>query len=139
MRSNIFNLICVLLIPLIVVNGFSISSGRMVASPIGGINGGSSFLVSQRQYQMPSVKTVGRKKDNITMGGKKSKFGVASPIVYLGKIVLGTAKLNKVRAKLITTHSATIGDFCAWAGANHIRTDIIKKAKTNGDILGFLV
>ena len=73
------------------------------------------------------------------MGGKVAKFGVFSPAVYGAKAVLGTDKLNKVRGKAISLHSQAIGEFCQWAGAGHMRTRIIKKAKTNGDILGFLV
>ena len=59
--------------------------------------------------------------------------------VYGAKAVLGTDKLNKVRGKAISLNSQAIGEFCQWAGAGHMRTRIIKKAKTNGDILGFLV
>lgn len=68
-----------------------------------------------------------------------AKFGIFSPAVYAAKAVLGTAELNKIRGKAISLHSQAIGDFCTWAGAYHLRTRIIKKAKTNGDILGFLV
>lgn len=73
------------------------------------------------------------------MGGKMSKFGVFSPAVYIAKFALGTDRLNKVRGKAISLHSQYIGDFCEWVGAYHLRTQLIKKAKTNGDILGFLV
>ena len=68
-----------------------------------------------------------------------AKFGVFSPAVYAAKLVLGGDKLNKIRGKGISLHSQTIGDFCEWAGAYHLRTKLIKKAKTNGDTLGFLV
>jgi hypothetical protein len=73
------------------------------------------------------------------MGGKMAKFGLFSPAVYAAKILLGTDKLNKIRGKAISLHSQYIGDFCEWAGAYHLRTRLIKKAKTNGDTLGFLV
>ena len=73
------------------------------------------------------------------MGGKKAKFGIFSPAVYGAKIVLGTDKLNKIRGKAISLHSEKIGDFCKFYGAYHLRTKLIKKAKTNGDTLGFLV
>lgn len=73
------------------------------------------------------------------MGGKMSKFGIFSPAVYVAKVALGTDRLNKVRGKAISLHSQYIGDFCEWIGAYHLRTQLIKKAKTNGDILGFLV
>jgi hypothetical protein len=73
------------------------------------------------------------------MGGKQAQFGVFSPAVYAAKIVLGTEKLNKIRGKAISLHSEKIGDFCTFIGAYHLRTKLIKKAKTNGDVLGFLV
>ena len=73
------------------------------------------------------------------MGGKKAKFGVFSPAVYIAKFALGQAKLNKIRGKGISLHSQAIGDFCQWVGAYHLRTKLIKLAKTNGDTLGFLV
>merc|ERR1712176_1550146 len=76
---------------------------------------------------------------SLHMGGKKAKFGVFSPAVYGAKIVLGTDKLNKIRGKGISLHSQTIGQFCTWVGAGHLRTKLIKKAKVNGDTLGFLV
>ena len=71
--------------------------------------------------------------------GSMAKFGIFSPAVYAAKVVLGTDKLNKIRGKAISLHSQAIGDFCTWAGAYHLRTQLIKKAKTNGDVLGFLV
>eukprot|EP00984_Skeletonema_dohrnii_P008098 scaffold2967_cov112-Skeletonema_dohrnii-CCMP3373.AAC.10 len=70
--------------------------------------------------------------------GSQAKFGIFSPAVYGAKIALGADKLNKVRGKAISLHSQYIGEFCEWAGAYHLRTRLIKKAKTNGDILGFL-
>jgi hypothetical protein len=78
-------------------------------------------------------------KTALHMGGKQSKFGVFSPAVYGAKLVLGSEKLNKFRGKAISLHSQYIGDFCLWVGAYHLRTALIKMAKTNGDTLGFLV
>lgn len=71
--------------------------------------------------------------------GSQAKFGVFSPAVYGAKIVLGNDKLNKIRGQAISLHSQYIGEFCQWSGAYHLRTRLIKKAKTNGDTLGFLV
>jgi hypothetical protein len=73
------------------------------------------------------------------MGGSQAKFGIFSPAVYASKIVLGDLKLKKIRGKGISLHSQAIGEFCTWAGAYHLRTRLIKLAKTNGDTLGFLV
>jgi hypothetical protein len=71
--------------------------------------------------------------------GSMAKFGIFSPAVYGAKVLLGQGKLNKIRGKAISLHSQAIGEFCSWAGAYHLRTLLVKKAKTNGDILGFLV
>lgn len=71
--------------------------------------------------------------------GSMAKFGVFSPAVYATKFALGDKKLNSIRGKAISLHSQAIGDFCTWAGAYHMRTQLIKKAKMNGDTLGFLV
>jgi len=73
------------------------------------------------------------------MGGKKSKFGIFSPAVYIAKIALGDKRFNKIRGKGISLHSQAIGEFTVWVGAYHLRTKLVKTAKTNGDILGFLV
>ena len=61
-----------------------------------------------------------------------AKFGIFSPAVIVGKIALGDKKFNGLRGKAISLHSQAIGDFCTWAGAYHLRTRLVKKAKTNG-------
>ena len=99
---------------------------------------GSNFVVSQHRSAAPITRAQNMRKGDMRMG-KMAKFGVFSPAVYASKIVLGEDKLNKIRGKAISLHSQYIGDFCTWAGAYHLRTRLIKKAKTNGDILGFLV
>lgn len=110
------------------VQGFSISA-----------TGGSSFVISQRpRAVMPSACPARTGTSSLQMGSQ-AKFGIFSPAVYAAKIALGSDKLNKIRGKAISLHSQYIGDFCEWAGAYHLRTRLIKKAKTNGDILGFLV
>lgn len=105
-----------------------------------------SFVISQRARSTATgaSATVAQPKQrtgvsSLHMGGKMAKFGVFSPAVYGAKLVLGTDKLNKIRGKAISLHSQYIGEFCEWIGAYHLRTQLIKKAKTNGDILGFLV
>lgn len=101
---------------------------------------GSSFVVSQRPraVEQPSACPARSGASSLQMGNM-AKFGIFSPAVYGAKIALGTDKLNKIRGKAISLHSKYIGEFCEWAGAYHLRTRLIKKAKTNGDILGFLV
>jgi hypothetical protein len=80
-----------------------------------------------------------RTKNSVLFMGNVASFGIFSPAVYIAKIVLGKEKLNKIRGKAISLHSQYIGDFCEWVGAYHLRTRLIKKAKLNGDKLGFLV
>jgi hypothetical protein len=104
----------------------------------------SAFVPAQHVRPFPTSvqrqeQPLPRKTTQLYMGGKMSKFGVFSPAVYIAKFALGTDRLNKVRGKAISLHSQYIGDFCEWVGAYHLRTQLIKKAKTNGDILGFLV
>lgn len=110
------------------VNGFAISPN----------NGASSFVVSQRPRAVANTCPTRNGASSLQMGSQ-AKFGIFSPAVYGAKVVLGTPKLNKIRGKAISLHSQYIGDFCTWAGAYHLRTKLIKKAKVNGDILGFLV
>jgi hypothetical protein len=110
------------------VNAFGMSS-----------TGGSSFVISQRPRAAITTACPARSGASSLQMGNMAKFGIFSPAVYGAKIALGTEKLNKFRGKAISLHSQYIGQFCEWAGAYHLRTKLIKKAKTNGDILGFLV
>ncbi|CAJ1958496.1 unnamed protein product [Cylindrotheca closterium] len=101
---------------------------------------GSNFVVSQRSRAAQATACPARSGvSSLHMGGKQSKFGIFSPAVYGAKIVLGNDKLLKLRGQAISLHSQAIGEFCLWAGAYHLRTKLIKMAKTNGDTLGFLV
>ena len=110
------------------VHGFGISA-----------TGGSSFVVSQRARPSTAAACPARTGVSSLQMGSQAKFGIFSPAVYGAKVILGTDKLNKVRGKAISLHSQYIGEFCEWAGAYHLRTRLIKKAKVNGDTLGFLV
>eukprot|EP00525_Craspedostauros_australis_P011891 CAMPEP_0198124020 /NCGR_PEP_ID=MMETSP1442-20131203/38921_1 /TAXON_ID= /ORGANISM="Craspedostauros australis, Strain CCMP3328" /LENGTH=130 /DNA_ID=CAMNT_0043783337 /DNA_START=36 /DNA_END=428 /DNA_ORIENTATION=- len=104
---------------------------------------GSAFVISQRQRASTTAAVAAplprTGASSLHMGGKNAKFGIFSPAVYGAKVVLGTPRLNKLRGKGISLHSQAIGEFCEWAGAYHLRTRLIKLAKTNGDTLGFLV
>jgi len=111
----------------------------------GSTSGGSTFVVSQRATSHTPAPTTragrhhtGSSSTSLYMGNM-AKFGIFSPAVYGAKIVLGQERLNKIRGKAIALHSEKIGEFCTWVGAYHLRTKLIKKAKTNGDTLGFLV
>ncbi|KAL3773365.1 hypothetical protein ACHAW5_006455 [Stephanodiscus triporus] len=123
---------------LIVVALASSSVQGFAPSSLGGISGGSNFVISQRPRSVEQPATRSNSRTVLQMGNQ-SKFGVFSPAVYAAKIVLGNDKLNKIRGQAISLHSQYIGDFCTWSGAYHLRTRLIKKAKTNGDTLGFLV
>ena len=65
--------------------------------------------------------------------------GPFTPVVKLGKLVLGDQLLNKVRGKAITIHSQLITEFCQDYGVQpKTRGGLIKKAKNVGAALGFL-
>lgn len=106
---------------------------------MGGATGGSSFVVSSKASVATQPARSHSTSSSSLQMGSQAKFGVFSPAVYAAKVVLGGDQLNKVRGKAISLHSQYIGDFCNWVGAYHLRTRLVKKAKTNGDILGFLV
>ena len=114
------------------------SASAFTATP-SSLSGGSSFVVSQPPQPQQPKDTPARSSRSSLHMGSQAKFGVFSPAVYAGKLILGQDKLNKIRGKAISLHSQYIGDFCVWVGAYHLRTRLIKKAKTNGDTLGFLV
>jgi hypothetical protein len=130
--KNCFSVALVLALIISAVSAFSVA-------PLGGVSGGSSFVVSQRQRATISTACPSRSGASSLQMGNQAKFGVFSPAVYGAKIALGGDKLNKVRGKAISLHSQYIGEFCEWVGAYHLRTRLIKKAKVNGDTLGFLV
>lgn len=71
--------------------------------------------------------------------GKIAKFGIFSPAVFGAKVALGESRLNKLRGKAIALHSQVITEYCKWVGApGKLRGLLIRKAKKNGDDLGFL-
>ena len=116
------------------------SSCQAFVTPLSGTAGGSAFVVSQRPAAHSMAPAAPRRRSSSSLYmGSMAKFGVFSPAVYAAKVVLGQDRLNKIRGKAIALHSEKIGDFCTWVGAYHLRTKLIKKAKTNGDTLGFLV
>ena len=75
----------------------------------------------------------------VTMGSQ-AKFGIFSPAVYAGKILFGDKGLDQIRGKGIALHGQAITEFCLFVGAPaKTKGLLIKKAKNNGDTLGFLV
>merc|ERR1719148_114071 len=131
MNKSFHGILLLLCVAFSSVNGFSVAAPRA-----GGGNGGSSFVVAQR-FTVQQANVTPRRGDMNMV--KVAKFGVFSPGVYAGKIVLGEKKFLKIRGKIISAHSGIIKDWCKWSGAGHLSTKIISFAKDNGNILGFLV
>lgn len=74
----------------------------------------------------------------ITMG-KNATFGPFTPAVIATRLVVGDKTLNKFRGKAIAAHSSVISSFCSFAGAGlKTRQSLIRQAKKNGNVLGFL-
>lgn len=74
----------------------------------------------------------------ITMG-KDAKFGPFTPAVVAVRLVVGDKSLNKFRGKAIALHSQVITNFCEFTGAGKkTRQGLIRTAKDNGNVLGFL-
>lgn len=100
------------------------------------------FLILCIVGMVKAFRPIPQKRSSISplnMGGKMSKFGIFSPAVIVAKTVLGEAKLNKIRGKAISLHSQAITEWCLQYGAYNLRLKLIKKAKKNGDELGFLI
>lgn len=71
--------------------------------------------------------------------GNTAPDGPFTPVVLAGKSLLGDKAFNKIRGKLISYHSQVIGYFCAYTGTpRKMNQLLIKKAKKNGGLLGFL-
>jgi hypothetical protein len=69
-----------------------------------------------------------------------AKFGIFSPAIYAGRILFGNKRLDNIRQEGISLHGQAINEFCLFVGATtKMRGLLIKKAKENGDTLGFLV
>lgn len=74
----------------------------------------------------------------ITMG-KDAKFGPFTPAVVATRLIVGEKNLNKFRGKAIAAHSQVISTFCSYTGAGpKARQSLIRQAKKNGNVLGFL-
>merc|ERR1712071_473526 len=134
-RLSLFTVLLVISSAASIVSGFSPSIATM-----SGLSGGSNFAVSQsRSCSAPRPTRSRSGVSSLHMGGGVAKFGIFSPAVYAAKVLLGDLELKKIRGKGISLHSQAIKDFCAWVGATHMQVLLIKRAKVNGDVLGFLV
>lgn len=70
---------------------------------------------------------------------KVSAVGPFTPAVIALRSVVGEKKFNQIRGKGITLHSQVITEFCVYAGVpRDLRQGLIRLAKGNGNILGFL-
>ena len=82
--------------------------------------------LTQAFYNSPSARLAPRSsRTELHMGGKMSKFGIFSPAVYGAKLVLGEAKLNKLRGKAISLHSQAITAWCQQYGAYNLRLKLV--------------
>lgn len=62
-----------------------------------------------------------------------------APMVLLVRNIMGTPKFNKLRGQAIALHAKTITNFCNRFGIDSKeRQALIRKAKANGQRLGFL-
>jgi len=89
------------------------------------------------EKKSPSTNAIKKNKKNKTAGGGAvHKQGIFTPVVMLGKTVLGEDRLNKVRAKAISMHSDVISNFVDThstpAGQVALST-LYRIADTNGD------
>ncbi len=62
-----------------------------------------------------------------------------APLVILLRNRMGKVKFNQVRGKAIALHCQTITNFCNGVGLETpLRQNLIRRAKSNGKMLGFL-
>lgn len=62
-----------------------------------------------------------------------------APFVILIRNRMGKVKFNQLRGKVIALHCQTITNFCNWLGLETpVRQNLIRRAKSNGKMLGLL-
>ena len=62
-----------------------------------------------------------------------------APLVILVRNRMGKVKFNQVRGKAIALHCQTITNFCNSVGLEtSVRQNLIRRAKSNGKMLGLL-
>jgi hypothetical protein len=62
-----------------------------------------------------------------------------APLVILVRNRIGKVKFNQLRGKVIALHCQTITKFCNQLGLDaQVRQSFIRRAKSNGKILGLL-
>ena len=75
----------------------------------------------------------------ITRMGNPNTTGPFAPLVRVARAILGKKRFNSIRGQGIALHSQAIRAFCSRIGTdNKMIQRLIKKAKKNGETLGFL-
>jgi hypothetical protein len=73
------------------------------------------------------------------VAGTEYENGLFAPIVRVARDVIGVKRFNQIRGKAIALHSQVIGDFCEEFGCDSkVKQTLIRTAKKNGGLLGFL-
>ena len=82
-------------------------------------------IPEQPAIPAPKKKTPARKSPaKRGTGGKKHQDGIFTPVVKLGRLVLGEKILNKVRGKAISIHSDVIGGFVSTSDSSFGQTTL---------------
>lgn len=96
------------------------------------------FVGRPKQLNTCQARPASSSANTITMA-KEAKLGPFTPAVVAAKVVLGDKSLNKLRGKAIKYHSQAITKYCEFVGADRkTKNDLIRLAKDNGNVLGFL-
>eukprot|EP00873_Tetraselmis_striata_P046443 jgi/Tetstr1/466707/TSEL_011180.t1 len=75
----------------------------------------------------------------VTVMGNPNTNGIFAPIVRVARTVIGKKRFNSIRGQGIALHSQVIRSFIGRIGGdNKMIQKLIKKAKKNGETLGFL-
>ncbi|MEW5317506.1 MAG: hypothetical protein WDW38_008795 [Sanguina aurantia] len=110
-------------------------SSRVAFSSWDSSRSSSQLLTPEQQSQC----TGAPRRKVTTMMGNKSASGPFMPLVIVVRNALGEKEFNKFRGKGISLHSQVIKDFCKIIGADNKQVQgVIRLAKKNGEILGFL-
>eukprot|EP00227_Mantoniella_beaufortii_P013827 CAMPEP_0197583942 /NCGR_PEP_ID=MMETSP1326-20131121/6691_1 /TAXON_ID=1155430 /ORGANISM="Genus nov. species nov., Strain RCC2288" /LENGTH=127 /DNA_ID=CAMNT_0043148229 /DNA_START=63 /DNA_END=446 /DNA_ORIENTATION=+ len=73
------------------------------------------------------------------VAGNNNEGGLFAPLVVIARNIVGVKGFNQFRGKIIALHSEVITAFCKEVGAEgKLRQDLIRTAKKNGGLLGFL-
>lgn len=90
----------------------------------------TSYVVPTRRVTRGPVRVV---------AGNEYENGLFAPIVRVARDVVGVKRFNQIRGKAIALHSQVIGDFCEEFGCDSkVKQTLIRTAKKNGGLLGFL-